>query len=865
MKSWKILLLLFLSYYSSSALNLVAPANNFQCQDPDVTFIWEANPSALSYSIRVSLYPDLSSPVFDSSNITTTQIQKKFNGFGTRYYWQVTAILNLMPLQVDTSSIWNFTTVTSPPLLISPSSNATCQPLTIQFRWSNVNNGISYRIQVATNSLFLTIIRDTTVITTSTSIKIPNYDTKYYWRVQARTNEGCTTAWSIVDSFRTNRVPPTPTAPANYSTGHYGSVNLTWSSPTTAPRYEVQITNDSTFSIVMFDELVTTNSYTFSIADYNYTYFWRVKSIYNDCETDWSQVWRFRTAYSKPENLSPPNDSFCVQNNVTFTWDSVPGASNYRVQISEGSTFNDQNLIVDTLIARRTLTYFLPKSLQDYSWRVRAEYSGNSGLWSDTIRFQTSFAPPVHISPRSGDTTSISVVFRWQTDIPMSYVRIQVSDTSDFRFLNRIKHDIKDIRSDSVVLEMPRFFRKYYWRLQVSDTYCYSDWSTPQMFVTTLLPPTLLAPLNNAKKQPLSIDFQWSRVEGALTYEIQISKDPNFSTIYTGRSGLVTNVVTIKELQPSTTFYWRVKAKNDEGESKWSVVYSFRTAPSQLDQPNLVFPENDQHDIPTNATLVWNAVPGAKYYSIQVTKTFGFYNIDIEVNNIADTFFVAQNLDNQTEYFWRVQAYNDSADSPWSSVRRFTTLPQAPDKPVQLLSPAKGLTGANTSLSFYWEAIPNVFYYQFQLATSDMFEPNTLVVNDSVVPINSKYVAGLDLGKTYYWHVRGYNTAGISPWSETWWFTTLVTGVVEASNRIALVLFNPNTKNLEVRFDNKSTETQIVRFSLLDFSGRKVFQQTFERLPEFVNFDCSGLSAGVYFLRIEFDQTVNTIQVNIFK
>lgn len=864
MKILKICLFLFFSYYSAFSLNLVAPANNFLCQDPNVTFIWESNPSALSYSIRVSLYPDFSSTIFDSSGITTTQIQKTLNGFGTRYYWQVIGILNYVPLVVDTSEIWNFTTVTSSPILISPSSNATCQPLSIQFRWSNVNNGISYRIQVATNSLFLTIVRDTTVTSTNATLHIPNYNTKYYWRVQALTNEGCTTLWSNVDSFRTNRIPPTPTAPDNYSAGHFGNVVLNWTAQTPAPQYEVQITGDSSFAVVMFDELVTTNSYTFSIGDYNYQYFWRVKGIYNDCETDWSEIWSFRTAFNKPQNLSPPNDTLCVPNDVIFSWDSVAGATVYRIQIAEGSIFNLANLIVDTLVGSRTFSHFFPKSLQYYSWRVRAEYSGNSGLWSDTNRFQTSFAPPIHISPQNGDTTSISVVFRWQTDIQMSYVRIQVSDTNDFRYQNRIKLDVKDIRTDTVVLQMPRFFRKYYWRLQVSDTYCYSNWSTPQWFVTTLLPPTLLSPSNNASKEPLTIDFQWASVEGATTYEIQISKNPYFTTVYTGRSGLENNIITIRNLEPSTTYYWRVKAKNDEGESKWSQVFSFRTAPSPLLQPTLVSPENDQHDIPTNATLVWNSVPEAKY-SIQLTKTFGFYNIDIEVNNISDTFFVAQNLETQTEYFWRVQAYNDSAESPWSAVWRFTTLPSAPNLPVQLLSPAKGLTGANTSLPFYWEALPNVFYYHFQLATDETFDPNNLIVNDTAVPVNNKYVAGLEINKTYYWHVRGYNTAGVGPWSETWWFTTLISGVDKTSRMLAFVVFNPYTNNLSIQFNGKNNVVRVAKFTIVDLFGRSILQESFDNLPDKVDLDCSGFSPGVYFLRLKLNGEENIIPINILK
>ncbi|QLH53646.1 MAG: hypothetical protein CH6_1829 [Candidatus Kapaibacterium sp.] len=856
------LLLFFLTatQFTFATVNLVSPPNNFRCQDVSVEFVWEPYPGgARSYALRVSTYPDLSNPILDTSMLTTTSVTVNLPGANVQYYWRVLVVVNPNPLQLDSSAIWTFTTMPFPPSTIEPSSNSSCNPLNVHFRWSPVNNAQSYRVQISTNEFFLTLVKDTVVSSTQADIKVPNWDTKYFWRVSATTNYGCTTYYSIVDSFKTNRTPPTLLQPADSLTSVWGDIAFAWNVPINANSYNLQITTDPTFNLIVYDEIVSNKNLTKTITDYNTRYYWRVKAVYPDCETEFSPVRTFLTAYSKPENLYPPLDTFCLSNNVTLKWDAVYGATKYRLQVAESDSFDLRKLVIDTLINARQFTYYFEKSLQYYSWRVRAEDNQNTGLWSDVMRFQTTYAPPKHISPANGEETSITVKFVWKRDIDFSTFELQVSDTNNFNLLLHRVYDLKGLTTDTLTLKLPRFRTKYWWRLRASDAYCISDWSQPQYFVTRLQKPNLVFPANNATKMPLKITFEWDKPEGWQKFEIHISKDAQFSSIFKGRVGLNTNGVTIEDFEPNTTYYWRVRAINSEDTSNWSNVFQFTTGPNPLEIPTLIYPENNTDNQPTTLTFVWSAVPRAKFYQLQLASDLQFSQIIYDFVNISDTVYQVQDLKPMSEYFWRVLAYNDSTTSNWSPIWRFRTQPPVPQGPVYLSIPPNESNGVGVPLSLIWNPVQYAEFYHLQVATDENFLQSSLVVDDSTLLLPNKYLTGLEYDTKYFWHVRAYNPAGSTPWSETWWFRTMVSKVEDASS-IFFVSYNMQDKLLVISSPNQELTGSLVQ--MFDLYGRKVFSE-FVKSEKNINISCADLSSGIYFLQINVQGKVYVIKVLI--
>ncbi|MDZ7291485.1 MAG: T9SS type A sorting domain-containing protein [candidate division KSB1 bacterium] len=88
------------------------------------------------------------------------------------------------------------------PILISPANNATGQPTILTLKWNASEGATSYRAQVAEDLNFTNIVFDSSTITTTWQIgPLANIKT-YYWRVNARNDNGAS-AWSSTWKFTT--------------------------------------------------------------------------------------------------------------------------------------------------------------------------------------------------------------------------------------------------------------------------------------------------------------------------------------------------------------------------------------------------------------------------------------------------------------------------------------------------------------------------------------------------------------------------------------------------------------------------------------------------------------------------------------
>ncbi|MCB0706424.1 MAG: T9SS type A sorting domain-containing protein, partial [Saprospiraceae bacterium] len=86
-----------------------------------------------------------------------------------------------------------------------------------------------------------------------------------------------------------------------------------------------------------------------------------------------------------------------------------------------------------------------------------------------------------------------------------------------------------------------------------------------------------LSPIDESTGIPLTTTFNWQEVQGAETYQIQISEDNAFATIVVDESDLMNNTMDYTFSEFDMPYYWRVRAINSTGESPWSEVWSFTT------------------------------------------------------------------------------------------------------------------------------------------------------------------------------------------------------------------------------------------------------------------------------------------------
>ena len=123
-----------------------------------------------------------------------------------------------------------------------------------------------------------------------------------------------------------------------------------------------------------------------------------------------------------------------------------------------------------------------------------------------------------------------------------------------------------------------------FWRVRANGPGGPSGWSRVRHFFSPNPPglPTLVAPAHNATVPGPQPTLDWNDVTPSATYyEVQISTDGNFTTLLGRGRGGRTNLSQYMPEAPlasNTTFFWRVRAVNEQGQfSQWSAARSFKT------------------------------------------------------------------------------------------------------------------------------------------------------------------------------------------------------------------------------------------------------------------------------------------------
>jgi hypothetical protein len=315
-----------------------------------------------------------------------------------------------------------------------------------------------------------------------------------------------------------------------------------------------------------------------------------------------------------------------------------------------------------------------------------------------------------------------------------------------------------------------------YWRVQANTVSGTGPWSEIRNFKTANPPSAagLVAPANNGlvtDYTPL-LDWNNSTVPVGTTflkYELQIATDNAFtSPNIIDLVGPVTDssYTPAAELDPNTTYYWRVRAHNTLGHySAWS-TRSFRTA---LLPPALNTPNDADQLLNNRPTFDWDDVPGVTGYRIQISDVSDFTTTLVNAVVTPSTYVRTTDLPANTTLYWRVHSRGTNGPSAWSNVRVLTTA-NPPSVPT-LLSPANNAEVSGSSLLFNWEDALLPFgvafdHYQIQVATSNTF---TTIVHDQVISgiANSQDSSALlPPSTTYYWRVRSFNVDGhSSAWS----------------------------------------------------------------------------------------------------
>jgi hypothetical protein len=124
----------------------------------------------------------------------------------------------------------------------------------------------------------------------------------------------------------------------------------------------------------------------------------------------------------------------------------------------------------------------------------------------------------------------------------------------------------------------------------------------------------------------------------------------------------------------------------------------------------------------------------------------------------------------------------------------------------------------------------------------------------------------------YYWRVRAKNFAGVGPWSETWRFVVVTTGVAQKDN------VPPTAYRLDQNYPNPFNPTTTIEFALpksshatlkvFDLVGRELATLVDENLPVGIHkaeWNAGGLASAVYLYRLQAGEFVQTKRLLVLR
>jgi uncharacterized protein YegL len=290
------------------------------------------------------------------------------------------------------------------------------------------------------------------------------------------------------------------------------------------------------------------------------------------------QLYGKGTSGKSQDLISPLDDAINVPIDSKLVWKANTANSSYILQISTNENFTD--FIVDTTLTDTIYNCSHLGNFQLYYWRVKSFIANEQSNWSPFWRFTTLMDTVKLISP--ADLTknlATPVNALWGKSIYNKDYRLQTAE--DYGFTN-IKYDTLIHQATTADLKNLDYITNYFWRVRNESGDTLGYWSNIWQFKTGMSSFHLIYPENNQTGLELNINFKWSQAIGADYYQLQVSKNEQFTNMVYSKDSINTIEHYVPDLEPNILYYWRVRIWNEEsvGSVIWSDVWNFKTNPA---------------------------------------------------------------------------------------------------------------------------------------------------------------------------------------------------------------------------------------------------------------------------------------------
>jgi hypothetical protein len=818
-------------------------------------FAWKPVANADHYEFQVSADSGFNSPVlgqgqdqFTTRNTRATLVKTVPNG---TYWWRVRAVTadgQVSPWSAGRSITRRWSgaaTLQSPP----GGSSLTYPSSPVVLSWSPVVGAAQYLVSVASDPSLGSLVfkysnQDNpggppNVAATNAAITGALAGGTYFWNITPVDAEGNRGIPSPVASFNwswpsaiTPRVTNLSAAPDIYF-----DPKFSWDPVPGAARYEVEVSFSPVFAIgskvcCSGTTIATSLSPTATFPDN--TYYWRVRALDPDGNAG---VWNVGPSFKKAFDQVTPTavTNVHMRDNTTdatvnadadhnlsngfqttapvVSWDPVPGASSYLVQVygysgtcsgtpiyttstsvtswtplaKRATAFPPPNPFVFSSVAEDTLPTLTPGTYC-FSVRARSDRAGSDqgfvGDWTYLQSGATDSNLPVgpaftwtgypsgsaagcsgylcasdYLTPATGSTVGTTPLITWNAMAGAASYFVAIA--KDDHFNNIIDEGFTRIpayapRSSFKPTTYPDDATYYWIVIPASDAggltvVPFSLAAAQATFQKQSTPPTLMSPSTGTAflDQPT---FRWSPALGARNYELQVAQDPSFGHPIEDVTTDATSYTSSTTYPADTVLYWRVRANDENGIGlTWSATGTFEKTLA-VPVPSSSVPTSGE----TLPVLAWSPVQGASAYDIALDQPDGRTK---EFDGIRTPVASFIKLTGTGVWHWRVRAEFPkqgfgSTPGAWSASVPFT---RTIGEPVGLHTDS-----APDHVLLSWSAKLGIKNYRVQVSTRPDFattiEPTVTTDNTSFAP--KLLASGYQNGGTLYWRVAGADADG---------------------------------------------------------------------------------------------------------
>ncbi|UII80129.1 hypothetical protein [Flagellimonas sp. CMM7] len=256
------------------------------------------------------------------------------------------------------------------------------------------------------------------------------------------------------------------------------SVTFRWDVLDGASEYNVQVSEQSSFTIVL-DSMVQGNI--LSVQMQSGIYDWQVRG----------ENFAYVSSYSFPESfsiestnnladqnvfLNAPSDNFYTGNNtIILSWSVIQAADSYSIQVEKTLDGNTSIVLQQNEITGASFT--LDSSILDedavYGWSIKAVNDISETSFSSRNIFLDTTVPnqPTLTSPNDNDTTSTTVDFTWNSGADTGNVQSPLANLLEISTDENFSSIVQSYNTGEVVSQQHTFSNTgiFYWRVRISD------------------------------------------------------------------------------------------------------------------------------------------------------------------------------------------------------------------------------------------------------------------------------------------------------------------------------------------------------------------------------------------------------------